>query len=349
MKKIKFFINFKEKAILILFSILFTLFLIEICLRIFYPINLQSWYAEKVLIEKNFYVLRKNYEHKIDRWNWKYFAKYTFGEYRNRVTQPLNNQGDKILILGDSFTFGLYLKDNDTYMNKLQNQFSQYNLINSSVPGWSLEDYYLFTKNYCKTINPKQIIVILNDGDLARIRQPVIRKSSKSLKERYFVYRVLIENVMIAAFLRDNIYEIKKIFTGEKKFSFKKPIQITEGTAIEFDKNTSLEIVNDAEKIFIDLKFVSNECNAALNIINLGWTKEKNEDDILNDPGQLFIKINKHFFRNNFINFYNNSSLLKDVHFNKEKFIIKNEGHPNELGAEKIFKSLSVHFNKILK
>ena len=75
----------------------------------------------------------------------KYFAKYTFGEYRNRVTQPLNNQGDKILILGDHLLL-VYLKDNDTYMNKLQNQFSQYNLINSSVPGWSLEDYYLFTK-----------------------------------------------------------------------------------------------------------------------------------------------------------------------------------------------------------
>ena len=338
----------KKNFALLIVSLILSLLVVELFFRVFYPINMQSWYAERIT-EKNLDTLKKNYVHKIDRWNWKYYAKYTFGEYRNRVTQPLNNKGDKILILGDSFTFGLYLKDNDTYINKLQNEFSQYNLINSSVPGWSLEDYYLFTKNYCKTIDPKKIIVILNDGDLARIRQPAIRKSSKSFKERYFIYRVLIENVMTIAFLRDNIYDIKEIFTGGEKFSPKKPQKKIQGTAIEFDKNTSQEIVNDAEKIFLDLKFVSDECNASLHIINLGWTKEKNEDDILNDPGQLFIKINKHFFKNNFINFYNNSNLLKDVHSDKEKFIIKNEGHPNELGAEKIFESLSVHFNEILK
>lgn len=153
---------------------------------------------------------------------------------------------------------------------------------------------------------------------------------------------------MSITFLRDSIYEIKNILKEEKNFSLKKNQKKIQGTAIEFDKNTSQEIFNDAEKIFVDLKFVSDECNASLNIINLGWTKEKNEDDILNDPGQLFIKTNKHFFRNNLINFYNNSNLLKDIHFNMEKFIIKNEGHPNELGAEKIFQSLSVHFNKIL-
>ena len=338
----------KKNFILLIISLILSLLVLELFFRVFYPINMQSWYAERIT-EKNLVALKKNYVHKVERWNWKYYAKYTFGEYRNRVTQPLNNKRDKILILGDSFTFGLYLKDNDTYMNKLQNKFSQYNLINSSVPGWSLEDYYLFTKNYCKTINPKKIIVILNDGDLARIRQPVIRKNYKSLKERYFIYRVLIENVMTIAFLRDNIYQIKKIFTGEKKFSLKKPQKKIEGTTILVDEKTSREIVNDAQKIFIDLKFVSDACNASLSIINLGWTKEKNEQDILYDPGQLFIKTKKYFFKNNLINFYNNSNLLKDVHSNKEKFIIKNEGHPNELGAEKIFESLSVHFNEILK
>ncbi len=338
----------KKNFVLTIITFILSLLVVELFFRVFYPINMQSWYAERIN-ENNFYTLKKNYVHKIDRWNSRYYAKYTFGEYRNRVTQPLKNKGDKILILGDSFTFGLYLKDKDTYINKLQNEFSQYNFINSSVPGWSLEDYYLFTKNYCKTINPKKIIVILNDGDLARIREPAIRKSSKSLKEKNFIYRVLIENVMTVAFLRDKIYKINEIFAGEKKFSLKKPQKKIQGTSIEFDKMTSQEIVNDAEKIFLDLKFVSDECNALLYIINLGWTKEKNEDDIFNDPGQIFIKNNKHFFKNNLINFYNNSKLLKDVHLNNQKFIIKNEGHPNEIGSEKIFESLSVHFNEILK
>lgn len=338
----------KNNFVLFAISLILSLLFVELFFRVFYPINMQGWYAERVT-EKNLVTLKKNYVHEIERWNWKYYAKYTFGEYRNRVTQPLNNKKDKILVLGDSFTFGFYLKDNDTYINKLQSEFSQYNLINSSVPGWSLEDYYLFTKNYCKTINPKKIIIILNDDDLARIRQPAIRKSSKSLKEKYLIYRILIENVMTIAFLRDNIYEVKKILTGEKKFLLKKSKKKIQQTAIEFDKDISQEIVNDAKKIFLDLKFASDECNASIHIINLGWTKEKNEVDILNNPGQLFIKKNRNFFEKNLINFYNNSNLLRNVHSNKEKFIIKNEGHPNELGAEKIFESLSVHFNVILK
>ena len=190
----------KENIILILFSILFSLFIIEICLRIFYPINLQSWYAEKVIAEKNFYTLKKNYKHTIDRWNWKYFAEYNFGKYRNRITQPIDEKNKKILILGDSFTFGLYLKDKDTYIDKLQTNYSNYYLINSSTPGWSFEDYYLFLKNFCTQINPEKIIIILNDGDIARIRKPAIVSNSKSLSERFFIYRFLIKNFMTFAF-----------------------------------------------------------------------------------------------------------------------------------------------------
>ena len=339
----------KKNFALLIVTLILSLLVVELFFRIFYPINMQSWYAERIS-EKNFVVNKKNYIHKIERWNWKYYAKYTFGKYRNRTTQPMEDKKDKILILGDSFTFGLYLKDKDTYINKLQNKFNEYNLINSSVPGWSLEDYYLFTKNFCKIVNPKKIIVILNDGDLGRIRQPAIIERSKSLKEKYLFYRILIENVMTFAFLRDKIYElykniniknkIQKIEQSEKKF---------EGTAIEFKPDIAKLIISDAKRIFLDLKLVSNDCNALLYIINLGWIKEENDDVIKKYPKLLFIKNEKDFFKNNVINFYDNTNFLQDVHFNKEKFIIKNEGHPNELGAEKIFQSLSVHFNEILK
>ena len=101
---------------------------------------------EKNSSNHQYYALKKNYNHKIDRWNSEYYATYNFAEYRNRVTRKINKDNPKILILGDSFTFGLYLKDQMTYIDKLQNKFNQYYFVNSSTPGWGLEDYYLFTK-----------------------------------------------------------------------------------------------------------------------------------------------------------------------------------------------------------
>ncbi len=333
----------KKNFLIVVVAIILSFCFSEFFLRIFYPINMQSWYAEVIDENKNFIALKKNHYHKIDRWNHRYYASYTFGEFRNRVTQKIEQNKDKILILGDSFTFGLFLKNKDTYIDKLQNEFDNFNLINSSTPGWSLRDYYMFTKNFCNIINPKKIIIILNDGDLGRIKNKVIQKNTekKSLKERYRIYKFLIENFMTISFLRDSVYKIinyKKISSQEE----------FEGTNIYFDPNIAKEIVKDSKKIFLLLKDISDDCNSSLYIINLGWNYNISEDKKLNDPMYLLLKNEIDFFKKNKINFFDNKDYLKHVNDNKQKYIIKNEGHPNEDGAEEIFKSLLTHFTKIL-
>ncbi len=332
----------KKNISVLFFTLIVSFFLTELLFRIFYPINLQSWYAELLDPEKSFVTLKKNYHHKIDRWNYKYYASYTLGEYRNRITQNTKNDNN-VLILGDSFTFGLYLKDKDTYINKLQNKFNNFNLINSSTPGWGLEDYYLFTKNFCKEINPKKIIIILNNGDMGRIRKKVIISENKniSLKEKYKSYKFLVENFMTISFLRNNAY---KIWNYNKKHTN----DDLKDTTIYFDQNITKEIVKDSKKLFLKLKKEADNCGASLNVINLGWSDFRNHKKILNNPNQLFFKNEKNFFKNNQIGFFDNTQFLRNVHKNKEQFIIKNEGHPNELGADEIFNSLEIHFNKIL-
>ena len=332
----------KKKALILLISLFISFCFTELFFRIFYPINIQGWYAEILKKEKSFVALKKNYYHKIDRWNYDYYASYTLGKYRNRITQKKDINNDKVLILGDSFTFGLYLKDKNTYINKLQNKFNNLNLINSSTPGWSLEDYYLFTKNFCKMINPKKIIIILNDGDLARIKKGVIMKSTKkdSFKEKYFVYKFLIKNFMSFAFLRDSVYKI----INTKKDVQKKDY---EGTNIYLDQDSAKEVLKDTKKIFILLKKVSTDCNASLNVINLSWNNPEKKKNLY-DPKQLLSKNEFIFFKDNRINFFDNTKYLKHVRNNKQKYIIKNEGHPNEHGADEIFKSLLIHFKKIL-
>lgn len=339
----------RHKFLLSVLSITITLVVIELCFRLFYPINLQGWYGELLDNEKKFFALKKNHSHKTDRWNYKYAPSYKIGEYRNRITRNIKDldisKNKRILILGDSFTFGLYLKDEHTYMDKLQKKFSRFYLVNSSTPGWGLEDYNLFLKSFCSQIKPEKIIIILNDGDLGRIRKKAIYIAPTALKDKNFFYKFLIENFMLVAFLRDNLYKLKKTLFLKKN---NLPGPSLKDTSIKFDLKETLEIVRDAKKIFFQIKDQSLKCKAELNIIYLGWGSKKKDIDLAKYPTQYFIKEEKKFFYKNSIKFYNNSKSLLEVHNNKNKYIIKNEGHPNEMGAQMIYESLEKYFMKIL-
>ena len=257
-----------HKFLLSILVITTTLVIIELCFRLFYPINLQGWYAEPIGVEKKFFALKKNHFHKIDRWNYKYAPSYKIGEYRNRITSNIKDldvsKNKKILILGDSFTFGLYLKDEHTYINKLQSKFTGFYLVNSSTPGWGLEDYYLFLKSFCSQIKPEKIIIIMNDGDLGRISKKAIYITPIALKDKYFFYKFLIENFMSVAFLRDNLYKLKKTLFLKKNNS---PLRSLQDTSIKFDSKETLEIIRDAKRIFLQIKDWSLKCKAELNII----------------------------------------------------------------------------------
>ena len=121
--------------------------------------------------EKNFGlpINKKNYIHKLHRFK-SYKAEYTFGQFGNRITvnDAQVKDKDRILVMGDSFTFGWLIKNKDTYVHKFQLDNPEYNLINVSVGAWGTSNYTLFTELFCKRINPKKIFVILNSDDPQR-------------------------------------------------------------------------------------------------------------------------------------------------------------------------------------
>ena len=327
----------KLKLLLFLGSIFFVFILIEISFRNFYPISLQPWYAENYV--SNFYTLKRNYSHKIDRFNFKYFATYKFGEYRNRLTSEKILNNNKILILGDSYTFGIYLKDKDTYVEKLQKDFRKFSFINSSVPGWGLQDYQLFTKFFCKEINPKKIIVIMNSNDFSRLKN-INTNVVKVKKIENKFYRFLVDNFHTFSFLRKNIYLINS------KLNKKKDSKIKKFPHNKFSKEKTLNIINANKKIIFEMKRGVKECNSELHFIYLGWVDYIKNENL--DPTLFFLKNEINFFKTNNINFWNNNYALKNVHNDYDKFIIKHDGHPNELGSEEIYKSLKKIFIEIL-
>ena len=120
--------------------------------------------------ESGLWILKNNYKY-YDHFNGQTYI-YKTGQFRNRVTDKIENEKEKILILGDSFTFGYRLHDKDTYVSKLQNKFNDYNFINSASPNWGLSDYSRYIEDYCETFKAKKIIIFFNTDDIGRVNLP---------------------------------------------------------------------------------------------------------------------------------------------------------------------------------
>ena len=96
-------------------------------------------------------------------------ADYRFTQSRLRGAE-LNGDSDKyrILTLGDSFTFGLLLNEEDTYVHHLQEFADSSVFYNAAVGGSGLADWPGWLENYGEAINPDLVVLFLNTDDLDR-------------------------------------------------------------------------------------------------------------------------------------------------------------------------------------
>tara|TARA_B100000686_G_scaffold343531_1_gene424544 strand:+ start:6362 stop:7540 length:1179 start_codon:yes stop_codon:yes gene_type:complete len=90
--------------------------------------------------------------------------KYTINSLGFRSKEP-DPSKEHILILGDSVAFGLGVNDNETVSHYIQKKVSKYQVLNLSVPGYSIDQYYLHLKNNLVKTNPKFIVSIISSVD----------------------------------------------------------------------------------------------------------------------------------------------------------------------------------------
>ncbi len=75
----------------------------------------------------------------------------------------------RILLLGDSFMFGIYLEEEETITARLQKaKGADYQFYNIAVPAWGLDQMYLAYREYVSQIQPDQVILAFVDDDLMR-------------------------------------------------------------------------------------------------------------------------------------------------------------------------------------
>jgi len=75
-------------------------------------------------------------------------------------------QKQRILVLGDSFTFGPFLSNQDTYPSLLNEKYPQKEVINAGVAGYTITDETSLFLERAKYIEPDIVILQVLDNDL---------------------------------------------------------------------------------------------------------------------------------------------------------------------------------------
>jgi hypothetical protein len=100
----------------------------------------------------------------------------------------------RVMMLGDSFLFGVWLDVQETIPAILERKLLDCEFYNLGIPGWGLDQMYLSYKKYADLIKPQIVVLLYIDDDVSRIYEAFriadgMNKPSFSLSENRLVPR----------------------------------------------------------------------------------------------------------------------------------------------------------------
>ena len=339
-------IDLYKKTIIVFISIIFTLVIIEVFLRIFI---IKPWENLKIgdpLINKSDPVF--GWKAKKGVYNFSPMHKsgdiFTLKIKTNgdRENGNINNISEKeILLIGGSFTQGWGVNDNDTFAYKLQKKYNNYRIHNFGQAGYgSVQSYLLLKDQLTKVKSPKLIIYgiiqhheyrnIAHEGWLRMMSQYASRGSIKTpygsldddnklifhspIGYSNFLFRekssiiTLIEKAYNKLNSKKRVY--KKLKSGKK---FKQQEAVT--------KETIMRMKEISKKVDSNFIVVNLDWEGSFKIRNYKKFFEKNEIRFVNCavpldkkfaiPGDYHVNKKAHtFYKNCLVNYFDKQNLL---------------------------------------
>ncbi len=168
-QKKPFYIRALLNSSLVFLSILISLLFVEFALRIFLPQDKMVTWLE--MHEKGFMMNQisgASFQEHDSR-----VANYAFTEQRLRNSKKNRTTEQRILAIGDSFTFGLLLDEENTYIHLLNQKLLKSGndstfILNGGVGGAGLADWPLWLETFGENTQPDKIIYFLNVHDIDR-------------------------------------------------------------------------------------------------------------------------------------------------------------------------------------
>lgn len=162
-------------------ALAFSLLAAEIALRLFYPQQMSG--SLTYLDEDDDLLNRKNGRAQYQvRDRPGHIVYYQFNSFRERGHEEPSPTATRVLILGDSFTFGWGLEEEKTYVASLQRNLDRLGfkprvqLLNGAVGGWGTADEVAYLQKYGDQVAPHALIVDVSVEDFGRaIRSNIFR------------------------------------------------------------------------------------------------------------------------------------------------------------------------------
>jgi len=266
-------------------------------------------------------------------------AVYRLNELGHRGPAPAAD-AVRILVLGDSFTFGWLLNEADSYVSLLEALARHewpdrtLGLMNAAVGGWGTADYVAFVDDAGAGLAPHAILVFLNAQDVRRTaasplwtttasgelerRQAAHPFSTAKVANAIPGYFWLIEHSHLAQFVRQAA--IRRISRS----------------AAAVTVHTPLDQVAATEQLFRRLKAWCEANRVPLWVTTTGFAGSPTADggDPAADPDRLFSSRAAAFFGEIEVAFHDlGPALLAHADGSRAHLTIPDDGHPNEAGA----------------
>ena len=185
----------KKIGQVVFYNLIITLFLLSLCeigFRLLFPQYqyYQQTYHE-LFNEKAAHLIDENWVAPDEELGWvcksnKYLRFYN-PDFHN-VSYSINDQGfrnnfdfdslqnptnkRRILLIGDSFLFGIFLENNQTISAILQKELGdQFEVYNLSIPGWGIDQMHDAYQKYVSIIKPDQVVLLYIDEDISRVAE----------------------------------------------------------------------------------------------------------------------------------------------------------------------------------
>jgi len=211
-----------------------------------------------------------NYQ-KVNRARWKKNSKITinqngFRENDNDISNYKNEK--KILVTGDSFTFGEQVSNNETWPAYLENK-SKILVFNGGHPGYSAGqslkkaiilsnkdtyDYFIWSVIYADFSRDYATKFIVKKNGKLKFNKFKKNKDFKYEKKKKLLYHYLKENFFIVYIVDREL--ISKIIKPEKKISPKSYKRLVKGSINYSEKELIDFLINKFLKISIDKKYI---------------------------------------------------------------------------------------------
>lgn len=344
-----------RKISLAVVALLASLLMLEGLVRLFWPQDLSGSFSvltrTGLVINKSQGVTRHQFGDRVHH--------YRFYEPGLRGT-PIPQSGVKILVLGDSYTFGWLLDHDDTYVAQLQRKADQafgqgtFVFLNAGGPGWGTAAELAYLEDFGPQIAPDIVLVFLNSGDIGRsiqhrIYSPVpdrlgeLRRNKiphSGLKRAVNAipgYHWSLEHSHLVQLARHSVS--KRNLEGHPPQA--RPL--IEGPGVS-DPGFSKGVARVFGRVLFNrMNEWCNQNGASLWVTTTGWFDAVSQPS--NTPTLAFMEDVDEFFQQLGVPFVD---LAPAVFAQKESapddFIIAGEGHPSERGAELIADSAFDHF-----